>query len=716
MNTGFFRGISMKEKTQFCETEIEALKQHYDCRQLAKEKLLKCKEYAQRVRALCPFHSDSEPSFDIYKDRYYCNGCGVHGDQVSFIASLQAGRHIPKPEGKEFVDAINRLGVVNRKPIAPEIKNEHAAVETEVLSIYNASLKNIEDAKTYLSLRKIDTEAVNIGFLKRDINKDILDKFPFLRNDDYIAFPMYDTTKKIVGLNLRNVSSTAPENKHRKIGKTGFFAPVFSADEAVNLNFDASIIVESATDALKHAKPKSTNIIAAFGVNNIDSTAKYSAVMIDSDSAGFKLASSTANDIIISDAADPADSTTQVKLYNFSAEIIEHTIAILLYSNNIHVLDRLVNALQLSHHLSPALATAYQMIVSCSTRNLDVFCNKLFRKLKAQYIAKEDENIEADFSKDMADIQSFLQRLPAIWNTICPKEQGISFVASEVLQEMYYSQPQLHTNRSLQTRTYANTLIDIITDVTPLDVSIKGIDARLKHASVWGIVGKSGGGKTTFACYLAAQFVINKQRNLTSQKVMFFSFEMTKQEIDNMIAPYLDNPDEQLASFHVCNILHRLENIAMYLALCARMGYSMCIIDHAKLLTATEKDKDMLEKLIIDINLVSQKLGIITVILTQPLKGATEGGFFYLNEANTYAGGAIFKKCSIFFALQDYTISRSPSGKKAKYSAVKHITYQKIRYGGANDSVYGARTDFNHLTQRLTLSPLQQPSQLKEDE
>ena len=35
----------------------------------------------------CPFHNDKHPSMKVDK-RYYCFGCGVHGDAIDFVANL----------------------------------------------------------------------------------------------------------------------------------------------------------------------------------------------------------------------------------------------------------------------------------------------------------------------------------------------------------------------------------------------------------------------------------------------------------------------------------------------------------------------------------------------------------------------------------------------------------------------------------------------------
>ena len=36
----------------------------------------------------CPFHDDHHPSMKLYKDNYYCFGCGVHGDVIDLTGRL----------------------------------------------------------------------------------------------------------------------------------------------------------------------------------------------------------------------------------------------------------------------------------------------------------------------------------------------------------------------------------------------------------------------------------------------------------------------------------------------------------------------------------------------------------------------------------------------------------------------------------------------------
>ena len=58
------------------------------------------KRSGSRWIAKCPFHPDKTPSFVIYESRYYCFGCGEHGDNINFIRKI---------ENCNFPEAVRRL-------------------------------------------------------------------------------------------------------------------------------------------------------------------------------------------------------------------------------------------------------------------------------------------------------------------------------------------------------------------------------------------------------------------------------------------------------------------------------------------------------------------------------------------------------------------------------------------------------------------------------
>ena len=60
------------------------------------------KKSGRRWTGLCPFHGEKTPSFSVNAEegRYYCFGCRVSGDQITFVREMQ---HL------DFVDAVRLL-------------------------------------------------------------------------------------------------------------------------------------------------------------------------------------------------------------------------------------------------------------------------------------------------------------------------------------------------------------------------------------------------------------------------------------------------------------------------------------------------------------------------------------------------------------------------------------------------------------------------------
>ena len=60
------------------------------------------KRRGRNMVGLCPFHGEKTPSFNVYTENgsFYCFGCGVGGDVISFIMKI---------ENLDYVDAVKYL-------------------------------------------------------------------------------------------------------------------------------------------------------------------------------------------------------------------------------------------------------------------------------------------------------------------------------------------------------------------------------------------------------------------------------------------------------------------------------------------------------------------------------------------------------------------------------------------------------------------------------
>jgi DNA primase len=131
------------------------------------------KRVGRRFVGLCPFHGEKTASFSVNAEEglYYCFGCQVSGDAISFIRAV---------EGCDFVEAVERLA--GRAGIAIHIEDDpQAGLErgrrqqiyeamTGAVAFYHERLVNGKDARSarqYLRARGYDGDIVRhfqLGF------------------------------------------------------------------------------------------------------------------------------------------------------------------------------------------------------------------------------------------------------------------------------------------------------------------------------------------------------------------------------------------------------------------------------------------------------------------------------------------------------------------------------------------------------------------------
>ncbi len=140
---------------------IDEIKERLDIVQVISE-YLPLKKVGANYRALCPFHSEKNPSFYVSPSRqiFKCFGCGKSGDIFKFIMEI---------EGVEFKDALQILA----KKAGVEIKKEPIEKRTErqrLYEIYELATKFFEkqlektkrgkQAKEYLLSRRISEDSI----------------------------------------------------------------------------------------------------------------------------------------------------------------------------------------------------------------------------------------------------------------------------------------------------------------------------------------------------------------------------------------------------------------------------------------------------------------------------------------------------------------------------------------------------------------------------
>lgn len=296
------------------ESEIERVKQTVSLADVIRARGVTLKKKGRQLWGLCPFHSDSEPSFavDEKKGLWNCLGkCQTGGDVFSFVM---------KSEGINFKEAFELLvqssgfKVQSRKPkqIADEKQTtddgQMTKTEAEYLEkaadYYHKSLLKNEKAIAYLKERGITAEAIRVfrvgfadGSLKDKISADgkkNLESLGLLNergNETLfgsVVFPLLDAgTNKPVSLYARHIEKR--QHLYLSGKRRGVFNPA-GAKEAGEI-----ILTESVIDALALWSLGIRNVSCSYGVNGLtdeisahlsESRIKKVTLMLDADDTG----------------------------------------------------------------------------------------------------------------------------------------------------------------------------------------------------------------------------------------------------------------------------------------------------------------------------------------------------------------------------------------------------------------------------------------------
>jgi DNA primase len=135
-------------------------------------------------KTCCPFHQEKTPSFTVYPktNTFHCFGCDRSGDTIEFIqlkekctkheailkAQEMTGEALPQPfpKGREQ----------NSQPeeptsLDPVKELPRLAVLSKIVQDTKASYKRTEQAREYVTGRKLDPDKLEIGYIGRELGK-----------------------------------------------------------------------------------------------------------------------------------------------------------------------------------------------------------------------------------------------------------------------------------------------------------------------------------------------------------------------------------------------------------------------------------------------------------------------------------------------------------------------------------------------------------------
>jgi DNA primase len=278
---------------------IDDVKQRLDIVQIISE-YTKLQKSGRNYKALCPFHSEKDPSFFVFPERqsWHCFGtCGTGGDIFSFIM---------RKDGVDFPQALRILAdkagvsLVARSTPEKQAQNENRErlfeINEAAAEYYHNVLLNTpvgDVARDYVTGRGLSQDTIRafqLGFspegwdtLKQHLKgkgyreTDLLAAGLLVERDDRnnydrfrnrLIFPIRNIQGKAIGFGGRALDDSLPKYLNSPqtpiFDKSGSLYGIDSAKTAIRQN-DLAIITEGYMDVLTAHQHGYNNVVASMG-------------------------------------------------------------------------------------------------------------------------------------------------------------------------------------------------------------------------------------------------------------------------------------------------------------------------------------------------------------------------------------------------------------------------------------------------------------------
>lgn len=313
---------------RFSESLIEEVRSHNDIVELIGS-YVKLKKQGSNYMGLCPFHSEKSPSFSVSetKQMYYCFGCHVGGNVITFIQEYEnysfveaiqylgerAGIAIPMQEmtarDRQLEDKKKRLLEIHKKTAgyyytqlkAPSgemgyryLKNRGLSDETILHFGLGYTGKQSGGLYPYLHGKGYtDEELKESGLFTINEAKGALDKFW-----NRVMFPIMDVNNRVIGFGGRVMGDAKP--KYLNSPETMIFDKsrnLFGLNYARTSRRGQILLCEGYMDVISLHQAGFTNAVASLGTaltglqaNLLKRYTQEVVITYDSDAAGVKAA------------------------------------------------------------------------------------------------------------------------------------------------------------------------------------------------------------------------------------------------------------------------------------------------------------------------------------------------------------------------------------------------------------------------------------------
>ena len=311
---------------RFSEDFLNELRSRCDLETVA-SRYIELKKRGNNVLALCPFHGEKTPSFNINptKQLFYCFGCGAGGDVITFIMKIenlsyaeavaflaeQAGMELPPEDNYESELSYLRKRILEMNRLAArfyydKLISKEGAAALSYLKNRQLSDRTITrfglgyspdswDALTvYLKSKGYTTEELKASGLVSVSAKDSNRIFDRFRNR--VMFPIIDHRNNVIGFGGRTMTNDPA--KYLNTSETLVFKKgknLYALNYAKTSKRDGLILCEGYMDVISLHQAGIDNAVAALGTaltpdqaRLIQSVTDNVYLCYDSDEAGQK--------------------------------------------------------------------------------------------------------------------------------------------------------------------------------------------------------------------------------------------------------------------------------------------------------------------------------------------------------------------------------------------------------------------------------------------
>lgn len=282
------------------------------------------KKAGRNLKGLCPFHSDSRPSFMVSPEKgiAYCFSCNTGGDIFKFIQLIE------KVEFPEAVRILAERTGVKLPMYKPELQDQRMRLlkaNEAAVNFYAEQLKNTEEAKRYFEQRGLTQETiatwklgfspdsykalkekmVKEGFTEKELlnggllnQRSIADQNTYDRFRGRLMFPIADHQGNWVGFGGRMMGEGEPKYLNSPdtpvYNKSYVLYGLQQAKEVIKKE-NLAIFVEGYMDVIACHQAGTKNVIATSGtalttgqLQLIKRYTNHIALAFDQDQAGME--------------------------------------------------------------------------------------------------------------------------------------------------------------------------------------------------------------------------------------------------------------------------------------------------------------------------------------------------------------------------------------------------------------------------------------------